>query len=213
MKYVVGADEVGLGPLAGDLYVCAVMVPEDGRTIEGVTDSKALTSKRREELRGALLAHPNLHYEIARATPKEIDDQGIRPCHERCFVQAISRVLTHLKDSDSVDTIKIDGCPMPLVDLRVPHEFIVKGDAKIWEIGAASIITKVERDAYMAEMDLEYPGYGWARNAGYGTTEHREMLIERGLTSIHRKSYCRKVLKKEEPEGIDVFDLFPPDEP
>jgi len=212
VRYVVGADEVGLGPLAGDLYVCAVMVPEDGRTIEGVTDSKALSPADRERLRKELIAHPNLHYEITRATPKEIDEEGIRVCHVRCYVQAITRVLKNLKRFDSVDSIKVDGGHMEL-GLRLPHEFVVKGDAKIWEIGAASIIAKVERDAYMAEMALEYPGYGWARNVGYGTPEHRKMMIQRGLTPLHRESFCRKILKKAEPEGIDVFDLFPPDDP
>lgn len=213
MMYVVGADEVGLGPLAGDIYVCAVMVPEDGKNVEGVTDSKQLTPTDRERLREELIVLPNLYYEISRATPEEIDERGIRPCHERCFVQAISRVIKNLKRFDSVSSIQIDGNPMDLVDLRVPHTFVVKGDLKVWEIGAASIIAKVERDAYMAEMSLQYPGYGWARNAGYGTPEHRKMMVERGLTPLHRKTYCRKILKKAEPEEVDVFDLFPPDDP
>jgi len=77
VKYVVGADEVGLGPLAGDIYVCAVMVPEDGKNVEGVTDSKALTPADRERLREELIVLPNLHYEISRATPEEIDEPSV----------------------------------------------------------------------------------------------------------------------------------------
>lgn len=209
MRYVIGADEVGLGPLAGDVFACAVLVAEGAIYPEGVTDSKALTPRKREALHRRLLATEGLHHSIARATPEEIDRDGVRPCHQRCFVEAIKGAVAQLPEGGVIAAVRVDGNPMDLPGLHLPIyvRFVVRGDASDPAIGAASIIAKVERDAYMASMAEEHPGYGWSRNAGYGTPEHIKGIKLRGLTPLHRKRFCRKFTPEPEDE-IDVLALF-----
>lgn len=203
MLYLIGADEVGRGCLAGDVTVGAVAVPQNMRAIAGVDDSKKLSPAARERAYGVLTTTAGVHYRLASRTAQDIDERGIVRCLEECFSEAIQGLL----DLDiEVGRVWVDGEPIKL-DIRSPVKvkFVPHGDAEDWVIGAASIIAKVSRDAYMVKMADEYPGYGWGRNKGYGTAEHTKGIRLRGLTPLHRKFFCRKL--EPEPE-IDVFSLF-----
>jgi len=208
MKYIIGVDEVGLGPLAGPVTACAVMLPE-GKTpnVEGVTDSKKLPQGRRKKLHKALTELPGLYYHVASRTAQDINERGISVCHRQVFEESIEKLLDL---GLPVSRILIDGQRKPLwIQLPVTPEFIVKGDASEWSIGAASIIAKVERDNYMVEMDLQYPEYDWSRNKGYGTKVHQDAIRFGGLTPLHRKQYCRRFMPQPEAEEeIDVEALF-----
>ena len=201
MSYVIGADEVGRGSLAGDVFVAGVMAPADLPPIEGVTDSKQVTPFNRDRLHGVLIETAGLHYRIARRTAEDIDGRGMVVCLRECFTEVIEGLLS-LKLP--VERIRVDGDPL---DLKVerPVEYLVRGDSLDWVIGAASIIAKVERDRYMTKLADEFPGYGWAKNAGYGTKEHTKGIKLRGLTTQHRRTFCKNFMP--EPE-VDVFTLF-----
>lgn len=203
--YIIGADEVGRGPLAGACYVGAVMAPADMIPIEGVTDSKKLTPRKREKLHKAITEHEALHHRISIRTAARVDEVGIDAALLECFWEAIEGLLA-LNLPGGVIAVRVDGKPIG-VDFRpIPTEFIIKGDAKDWIIGAASIVAKVERDAYMVKMAKQYPEYGWERNKGYGSKGHQEAIHEHGLTPLHRPGFCRRFVKRDDIE--DVLDMF-----
>jgi len=207
--YLIGADEVGRGCLAGDLHVCAVMVPVGLTPVEGVTDSKALTPARRTQLYWTLTKTPELRLHVARATPEEIDANGMARALRRCFRAAVQYHLDALGPDDQVLKVMVDGNPFPL-DLDAPVRFVVRGDSKEWVIGAASIIAKVERDAWMVQLAPQHPGYGWERNKGYGSSEHIAGIEAKGLTDYHRATFCTRFKKPgdEEPDDDPIGSLF-----
>lgn len=207
--YLIGADEVGRGCLAGDLYVCAVAVPIGTYPVEGVTDSKALTPRRRTALWQRLTSTPGVHHEVIKATPQEIDATGMAAALRRCFQAAIQSHLDQLRGTDRVSQVLVDGNPFRL-DLHAPVKFVVRGDSKEWTIGAASIIAKVERDAWMVRMAELHPSYGWERNKGYGSPEHIAGIEAKGLTSLHRATFCTRFKKPgdEDPDDDPIGSLF-----
>lgn len=206
MDYIIGADEVGRGCLAGPLYVCAVLVSSTVFPIEDVTDSKQLSSARRRTLHSRLTQDSNLTFEIAFRSADFIDQRGIQKALHECFRDAVNTCLSQVPEGKTVE-VRIDGKRMDLDFGSVPTIFIVKGDALDWVIGAASIIAKVERDSYMIQMAKQYPDYMWEDNKGYGTVLHRQAIYERGLTPLHRATFCRRHVKKPGDE-IDVLSLF-----
>lgn len=181
-RRIAGVDEVGRGPLAGPVVACAVILPFDC-AIEGIDDSKRLSKKRREELAEIIRAQA-VDYCIAEVDEETIDKINILQATRLCMKRAVEALAI------SPDLVLSDG-NMHL-DIAMPQESIIKGDALVYSIGAASILAKVYRDARMREYAEKYPGYGFERNVGYGTAEHIAAIRERGLCTIHRKTFVKK---------------------
>lgn len=181
---VVGVDEVGRGSVAGPLTVCAVCLPAQPR-IWGLNDSKKLSPARRELLavRIAEVAHA---IGICHIDPERIDEIGMaRALREAVAGAVVDTGLTP-------DCVLMDGNPLG----AVPNERdVVKGDATVACIAAASIVAKVTRDEMLVELDAEYPGYHLAQSKGYASPEHIQAIKERGLSPIHRVSFCGNFLE------------------
>jgi len=176
----VGLDEAGRGPLAGPVVAAAVVIPAEADDLRAaVTDSKKLTARRRETL--AARIHETCPHGIALADVAEIDTWNILAASHMAMARALAACGV------TPEKALVDGNRAP--DLPCPVECVVGGDASVAEIAAASILAKVDRDARMDALDAAHPGYGWARNRGYGTREHREALARLGATPHHRRSF------------------------
>jgi ribonuclease HII len=189
-----GVDEVGRGPLAGDVVTAAVVLPVNHR-IEGLADSKTLSARQRENLYSDIISHADC-WAVARASVAEIDRFNILQATLMAMRRAVMGLCTQ------PDYVAVDGNRVPQWEYSA--EAVVKGDGRVEVISAASIIAKVVRDAEMAEMHIKYPGYGFDSNKGYGTAQHLEALERLGPTPIHRRSFAP--LRKE--LGLDQSDLF-----
>ena len=178
-RLVAGVDEVGRGPLAGAVVAAAVIL-DPNHPIEGLTDSKKLTEKRRELLFDQIKEHA-LAWALGRAEAGEIDDINILQASLLAMKRAVEALPVPAKHA------LVDGNRCP--DLPCTSQAIVKGDLTEPCISAASIIAKVTRDREMQVLDEQYPGYGLAKHKGYPTKVHMEALKELGPTEIHRKSF------------------------
>lgn len=187
-RHIAGVDEVGRGPLAGPVVVCAVIMPADRRAIPGVTDSKKLKATDRERL-ALLIREQAVAISISASSVREIARWNIYQANARAMTKALAKLAVR------PDEVLVDG--KPIKTLGVPHHAVVGGDAKCYSIGCASIVAKVVRDQLMARLESRYPAYGWARNAGYGTPAHIAALREQGLSPHHRESFCRSALSGE----------------
>lgn len=183
--HIAGVDEVGRGPLAGPVVVCAVIMPADRRAIAGVNDSKKLSVADRERLAATIRAQA-VSVSVAASSVAEIARWNIYQANARAMARAIARLAVR------PDEILVDG--KPIKTLGVPHHAVVGGDAKCYSIACASIVAKVVRDRLMTQLASRYPHFGWERNAGYGTPAHIAALRERGLTAHHRVQFCRTAL-------------------
>lgn len=179
---ICGIDEAGRGPLAGDVYAAAVILPDDV-IIEGINDSKKLTEKKREALFD-VICEKAVSYCIATASVEEIDNINIL----NAAMLAMKRACEGL--SVKPDAAFIDGNKTP--ELDIPAFSVIKGDATSASIAAASILAKVARDRYMKELAEKYPQYCFDKHKGYGTKLHYEMLDKYGASDIHRKSFLVK---------------------
>lgn len=175
-----GVDEAGRGPLAGPVVAAAVML-HPGQRIEGLADSKTLTAKRREQLALRIRAEA-LCVAVAEASVEEIDRINIL----NATLLAMQRAVTGLRLKPT--QVWVDGNRPPHLDVAV--RCIVKGDATVPSISAASILAKVHRDAWCARFHEQHPGYGFAAHKGYGTAEHIDTLRRLGPTSEHRRSFA-----------------------
>lgn len=183
-KYICGIDEVGRGPLAGPVVTAAVILPKDCEILY-INDSKKLSEKRREEL-FVEIKEKAIAIGVGVADWTRIDEINILQADYEAMREAINKL------SVKPDILLNDAVTIPGVDIKqVP---IIKGDAKSISIAAASIIAKVTRDHMMVEYDKTYPGYGFAKNKGYGTAEHIKALEEIGPCEIHRRSFISKWL-------------------
>ena len=180
VKYLAGVDEVGRGPLAGDVVTAAVILPAD-HGIEGLADSKVLSDRQRENLYKDITSRATC-WAVARCTVEEIDRFNIL----QATMMAMRRAVLGLKQQP--DFVAVDGNRLPQWEYRA--EAVVKGDGRVEVISAASIIAKVVRDREMKALDETYPGYGFAKNKGYGTAQHLEALKRLGATPIHRRSFA-----------------------
>ncbi|MCR5084102.1 MAG: ribonuclease HII [Succinivibrionaceae bacterium] len=191
---VAGTDEAGRGPLMGDV-VAACVVLDPSRPIEGLADSKRLTERRREAL-APIIRERALAFGIGRCTPQEIDRLNIL----WASMLAMSRAYEAM--SLECDLLLVDGNRVP-PGLAVRCEAVVKGDARVAEIMAASILAKTERDAQCRALDLEYPGYGFARHKGYPTRDHLAALERLGILPCYRRSYgpVRALLERQGGPG------------
>ena len=176
---VAGVDEVGRGPLIGDVVTAAVILDPEKR-IEGLRDSKKLSEKKRESL-ACQIREEAIAFAIGRASPREIDELNIL----HATMLAMKRAVESLPVA--ADSALIDGNRLP--DLNIPSKFVIKGDDTYACIAAASILAKVERDADMRELDSQYPEYGFAKHKGYPTKAHLEAIQKFGTLDAHRRSF------------------------
>jgi len=182
-RIIAGLDEAGRGAWAGPVYAAAVVLPNDLRIcdlLSGVRDSKRMTPRQRDRWRGCIQSAA-IAWSVASATNEEIDRMGILPA--TCL--AMRRALDELRNQPNhllVDYIQIPDCTCP--QLSLPY-----GDCRSLSIAAASVLAKTGRDAWMVQMDVDYPGYGFAKHKGYGTWQHRQALMCQGPLPIHRKSF------------------------
>ncbi len=192
-RYICGVDEVGRGPLAGPVVCAAVIMPlEDDMLIPGVDDSKKLTEKKREEL-SALILERAVACRIVQKSPEEIDRLNILEATKLAMKEAIESLPM------TPDYVITDG--NMTLDIPVPQHHVIKGDAKSYTIGAASIVAKVYRDAIMTELDKVYPQYGFASNKGYGSKAHVEAIKAYGLAPCHRRSFTEKWADRPQTDG------------
>lgn len=188
---ILGVDEAGRGPLAGPVVAAAVKIHEYHDFFEMINDSKKLSEKKREELFDKILTYCDVGVGIA--SVEEIDEVNIL---EATFI-AMNRAIEDVsKNSDvTFDTVLVDGNKI-IKKYDGKQEFLVKGDAKSLSIAAASIIAKVTRDRIMLKFAEIYPEYHFEKHKGYGTKLHREILLEKGVLPIHRKTFLKKILSK-----------------
>jgi len=186
MTLICGVDEAGRGPLAGAVYAAAVIL-DPARPISGLADSKKLSESRREVLADAIKQNA-LAWAIAFADVEEIDRINIL----QASLLAMKRAVEAL--GVTPQQVLVDGLHCPKVNF--PTEAIVKGDSKVAEISAASILAKTARDEEMRQLDLLYPQYAFAKHKGYPTAEHMLLLQQHGVSAVHRRSYApvRKLL-------------------
>ena len=179
-KYIAGVDEVGRGPLCGPVVCCAIIMRMDD-IVEGVDDSKKLSEKKREKLCDEILKKA-VAVKICLCDHEEIDRINILEATKKCMKECVAGL------SVTPDIVLVDAVDL---DFPVPSEAIIKGDAKSYSIGAASIVAKVYRDRLMCEYALVYPGYDLASNKGYGTAKHIKAIKEIGPCPIHRKTFIK----------------------
>ena len=185
---VAGVDEAGRGPWAGPVVAAAVILD---RTVDytGLDDSKKLSAKKRETLFDHIMA--TAHVGVGQASVEEIDNINIL----QATMLAMQRAVENLAPNPGYVLIDGNKCP----DLKIPCEAVIKGDSRSFSIAAASIIAKNTRDRIMADLAKDHPAYGWERNAGYGTAQHKEGLNLVGISPHHRKSFApiRKILTQD----------------
>ena len=174
---VAGMDEVGRGPLAGNVVTACVVMPESPMIL-WIDDSKKLSKSRREKVFSEIMEHA-LFVGIGQVSPEEIDEINILQATRKAMRMAAENVPADIFLIDAVTNLGLKGKEIPLI----------KGDASSYSIAAASIVAKVTRDRQMAEADIIYPQYGFARNKGYGTKEHTDALKKYGPCPLHRRSF------------------------
>ena len=181
-EYICGIDEAGRGPLAGPVVVAGVIMPKDSM-IEGVNDSKKVSEKKREKLYDVILEEA-ISYSVAIIGQDVIDEINILNATKQGVTKVVEEldVKPNLILVDALTHINTKG---------IPYDSIIKGDAKCYNIAAASIIAKVTRDRIMREWDEIYPQYGFINHKGYGTAKHIEALKEYGPCPIHRKTFIK----------------------
>lgn len=188
-EIVIGVDEAGRGPLAGNVVAAAAILKKYSSDLDEINDSKKLTEKKREKLFDVIME--NFYIGVGEATPEEIDEINIL----NATFLAMRRALENLKKQCSTDhLILVDG-NFKIREYEGEQEFVIKGDAKSLSIAAASIIAKVTRDREMIEKGKKYPEYKFEKHKGYGTKLHKEKLLELGVLPIHRKSFLNKIIK------------------
>ncbi len=179
---VAGVDEVGVAPASGPVLAAAVIMAPGSRRIPGVRDSKTLSPQQRERLYPVILRRASA-VGLGAASVAEIDSLNIYNATHLAMRRAIRRLGGH-------QHVLVDGLPIREFETHVgPYDAIVDGDARCYSIACASIVAKVVRDRLMQRLALRYPGYGWERNAGYATREHRQAMHELGITPFHRRSF------------------------
>jgi len=183
-KLVVGVDEAGRGPLAGPVVACAFcFAGKDNRGL-AIKDSKKLSAKQREKIYEALKQDSNIEWGIGRASERVIDKINILKATKLAMQRAVKNLE---KKQANIDFLIIDGNFG--INSDISQKSIIKGDQKVFSVAAASIIAKVYRDRMMLRYHKKYPDYGFDRHKGYGTKLHRDLIIKKGFSSIHRKSF------------------------
>lgn len=194
IKYVIGIDEVGRGPLAGPVAVgvCLLPIEMTRSKFRGIRDSKQLTAKMREEWLEKM-HKMNLNFSVTLVSNRVIDERGIVFAIKQAMKDSLEKIEKMVGHKPRECMVLLDG------GLHAPAKYIfqktiIKGDEKVHSISLASIAAKVTRDAHMCEMAKIYPDFGFEFNKGYGTHRHILKIKERGITSIHRKSFLKKIV-------------------
>lgn len=180
-RFIAGLDEAGRGPLFGPVVAACCVLPDDFK-LEGLTDSKQLTEKKREQYIDYIKENC-IAYGIGIVDNKEIDEINIYEASRKAMMIALSEVRKKI----NVDYVLTDAMPLP--DLDIHYMDIIKGDAKSISIAAASVIAKVTRDRMMYEIDKKYPEYGFGKHKGYPTKKHIEAINKYGLIDGYRLTY------------------------
>ena len=188
IEYICGIDEAGRGPLAGPVVVGAVIMPKDS-FIEGVNDSKKVSEKKREKLYDEITENA-IAWSVGIVDQKTIDEINILNATKL----ALKKALEGLKQRP--DIIMVDALDK-MDTLGIPYISVIKGDAKIYSISAASIIAKVTRDRIIREWDEVYPMYGFAKHKGYGTADHIKAIKENGPCMLHRETFIKNFINKK----------------
>jgi len=180
---------VGRGPLIGPVVTACVVLPKDF-VLEGLTDSKKLSEKKRDIYYDYIINNC-IAYAVGEVTPEEIDEINIYEASRKAMIEAIGKV----KKQINLEHVLVDAMPL---DIDIPTTSIIKGDAKSISIAAASVIAKVTRDRMMYELDSKYPEYGFGKHKGYPTKAHIEAINKYGLIDGYRKTYgpVKEVLNK-----------------
>jgi ribonuclease HII len=179
---VAGVDEVGVAPTCGAVVAAAVVMPPNCHRIPGVRDSKTLSASQRERL-APIIRRRALAIGVGAASVADIDRLNIYHATHLAMRRAIARLGGH-------DHVLVDGLRISDFEAQVgPYTAIVDGDARVYSIACASVIAKTVRDRMMQRLAVRYPVYGWDRNAGYATREHRAAIRAHGLTPHHRRSF------------------------
>ena len=181
IKFIGGVDEVGRGPLIGNVVAACCVLPKNFK-LDGLNDSKKLSEKKRDEYYNYIIEN-SIAYGIGKVSPKEIDEINIYEASRKAMMLAIKEVRKKI----NLEHLLVDAMPLP--DLDIPHTPIIKGDAKSISIAAASVIAKVTRDREMYELDEKYPMYGFNKHKGYPTKKHIEAINTYGLIDGYRKTY------------------------
>ncbi len=191
IEFIGGVDEVGRGPLIGDVVAACVVLPKNF-ILEGLTDSKKLSEKKRNLFYDYIINNC-IAYGIGHVTPDEIDEINIYEASRKAMMIAIKQVREKVK----LEHVLVDAMPLPNLD--IPSTSIIKGDAKSISIAAASVVAKVTRDSMMYELDKKYPMYGFGLHKGYPTKKHIEAINKYGLIDGYRKTYgpIKKVLEEK----------------
>ena len=186
-EYICGIDEAGRGPLAGPVVVAGVIMPKDSM-IEGVNDSKKVSEKKREKLYDIILEEA-ISYSVTIIGQDVIDEINILNATKEGVTKVVEEldVKPNLILVDALTHINTKG---------IPYDSIIKGDAKCYNIAAASIIAKVTRDRIMREWDEIYPQYGFINHKGYGTAKHIAAIKEYGPCMLHRKTFIKNFINK-----------------
>jgi ribonuclease HII len=197
---VVGVDEVGVAPTSGAVVAAAVIMAPNCHRIPGVRDSKTLSSAQRERL-APVIRRRAIAVGIGAASVADIDRLNIYHATHLAMRRAIARVGGH-------DHVLVDGLRIAEFEQQVgPYTAIVNGDARVYSIACASVIAKTVRDRMMQRLALRYPAYGWERNAGYATREHRDAIRAHGLTPHHRRGWqAIQVLLAGDQLSLDLGD-------
>ena len=190
INYIGGVDEVGRGPLIGPVVAACCVLPKDFK-LDGLTDSKKITEKKREEFYEYIIKH-SIAYGIGEISPEEIDEINIYEASRKAMIIAIDKV----KKQIPLEHVLVDAMPM---SIDIPTTSIIKGDLKSISISAASVLAKVTRDHMMIELDKKYPEYGFKSHKGYPTRKHYDALNKYGLVDGYRKTYgpVKKILEGE----------------
>ena len=188
VEIIGGVDEVGRGPLIGSVVTACVVLPKDFK-LEGLTDSKKLSEKKRDKFYDVIM-YSALVVGIGECSEKEIDKYNIYEATKIAMKRAIDEANKKIK----IEHVLIDAMPL---DIDIPTTSIIKGDAKSISIAAASVIAKVTRDRMMYELDKKYPMYDLVHNKGYPTKKHIEAIEKYGITKYHRLSYKPVMLYKD----------------
>lgn len=197
---VAGLDEAGRGALAGPVAAAVVILPNDNphlaRTLSGVRDSKQLTPPARERL-APLIKEISLGWGVGFASAQEIDSLGIVAAARLAALRALEAM--HIFPDFLLTDFRLE-----LPELDIPQTALVKGDCLSLSVAAASILAKTSRDKLMREMDVQYPRYGFARHKGYGTSFHREVIVQMGYSPIHRRSFVVRNLPSQNPPAAQL---------
>lgn len=189
-KYIAGIDEVGRGPLAGNVVCAAVIMPIDD-IIDGITDSKKLSAKKREYYNDIILDKA-IAVAIAESTPEIIDEMNILKATKLTMLKALNSLQVR------PDIVLVDAMTL---DTDISQVSIIKGDLRSYTIACASIVAKVYRDRQISLLSYEYPQYGWDKNKGYGSAQHIAAIREFGATPYHRRSFIKNFINNVEVKG------------